>query len=155
MGIIESNKIIFKSCFFQAFKGNTCCIDTQRRCACMCRNTFGIDGQGSIFFGYFIFLQFCLGKCCFQSFLQTVFCRDHRVAGVADRIYHKSSVHGDDLCVFGIRHHVHAAFFPVDTRIACIRCKTTGEFLSDFIIVFHTFGSGFLVASHDQADTFV
>ena len=53
MGIIESNKIIFKSCFFQAFKGNTCCIDTQRRCACMCRNTFGIDGQGSIFFGYF------------------------------------------------------------------------------------------------------
>ena len=50
MGIIEGNKIIFKSCFFQAFEGNPCCIDTQCRCTCMCRNTFGIDGQGSFFF---------------------------------------------------------------------------------------------------------
>ena len=155
MCIIEGNKIIFKSCFFQAFEGNTRCIDTQCRCTCMSRNTFGIDGQSSLFFGYFIFLQFCLGKCCFQSFFQSLFCRDHGITGVADRIYHKSAVHGNDLCVFGICHHMNAAFFSMDTWIACIRCETTGQFFCNLIIVFHTFGTGFLVASHDQTDTFI
>ena len=43
----------------------------------------------------------------------------------------------------------------MDTREAGIRCETAGKLFCYLIVVIHTFGTCFLVAAHDQADSFV
>lgn len=63
MGVIEFHKVIFKACFCQTFKGYSCSIDTEVGSAGMSRNTFGVDGELTIFFGYLIFLELRPGKC--------------------------------------------------------------------------------------------
>ena len=48
----------------------------------MSRNTFGVDGELTIFFGYLIFLELRPGKCGFQLFLQTVLIGNNGCTGV-------------------------------------------------------------------------
>ena len=43
----------------------------------------------------------------------------------------------------------------MNTREICIRCKSAGQLLRDLIIMFHTFRTSLLIASHDQTYPFI
>lgn len=88
-------------------------------------------------------------------FLQTVLIGNNGCTGVTHCIGYKTAVHGDDPGVFGAGDHGKLTFFTVDTREAGIRCETAGKLFCYLIVVIHTFGTCFLVAAHDQADSFV
>ena len=121
----------------------------------MGRNSFGIDGKGSVLFCYFIFLKLCLGKSSLKLLFQPCFCRNHGGAVVAHCIGNKSAVHRNDLCILGVCHHGHMPFFAVDTWEIGIRSKAAGQLFCYFIIMLHAFGASLLVAAHNQADTLV
>ena len=126
MFIVEFYKIIFEAGFCKTFKCHPCCIDTKHRCAGMCRNTFCINADLTIFFCYFVFLKFCLSKRCLKPFFQSCFCRNYGITGVTHSIGNKTAIHGNNFCIFGICHHSHLTLFTMDTWEVCIRCKTTG-----------------------------
>ena len=136
MCIVEFYKIIFESRFFQTRKSNSCCVH-------------------SVFFCQFIFLKFCFRKCCFQFFFQTCFCRNNDSAGIAYSIGNETAICRNDLCILGICHHSHMTFLAMDTWEAGIRCETAGKLFCYLIVMFHTFGTCFLVTSHNETYSFV
>ncbi len=64
----------------------------------MSRNTFGVDGAATIFFGYLIFLELRPGKAdCFPFKIVLI---ENGRTGVTHCIGYKTAVHGDDPGVF-------------------------------------------------------
>ena len=54
-----------------------------------------------------------------------------------------------------MRLHYYHALLAMNTRKTCIRSKSTGYFFRNFIVMFHTFGTSFLIAAHDEANSFI
>ena len=139
MFIIEFYEVIFESGFCKAFKCHTCCINTKSRCAGMCRNTFCVNTDLTVFFCYFVFLKFCFSKSCFQFFFQPCFRRNNGITGIADSVRNKATIHGNNPGVLRICCHHHHSLFTMNAREIRIWCETTGYFFCNFVIMFHTF----------------
>ena len=139
MFIIEFYEVIFESGFCKAFKCHTCCINTKSRCAGMCRNTFCVNTDLTVFFCYFVFLKFCFSKSCFQFFFQPCFRRNNGITGIADSVRNKATIMEIILVFLEYAVIITHSLFTMNAREIRIWCETTGYFFCNFVIMFHTF----------------